>query len=150
MADRPNVLLMAYPNPYAESVQKGRYSPTDLRPPCARRPTPPQHEERPPIGNRQRARRRRAAAANTTRRRYWLTPKAASRRCSHCHALGAVAYRPADHKVACAECIDRLGIKAHESAAWRDAGRKPYAPVTVRFVDPATLRATETDGTMAA
>lgn len=103
------------------------------------------------MGYQQRERTRRnwqAAAAlavkrrNVTKtgRRYWLTPKAARKRCSHCGAVGCVAVRPTDGKTACAECVDRLGIKAHESTPWREAGRRPYSPVTTRFVDPESLR----------
>lgn len=74
-------------------------------------------------------------------RRYYLTPKVAAKRCSHCGQLGAVAYRAADRKRACQSCIDRLGINAVESTNWIEAGRKPYAPVTVRYVAPQTLKA---------
>lgn len=71
---------------------------------------------------------------------YWLTPKAAGKSCSHCGVFGAVAWRPKDHKLACLECIDRLGIHARESRNWREAGPAAGAPVTVRFVDPESLR----------
>lgn len=83
---------------------------------------------------------RRRHAARQTAGRYWLTPKASTRHCSHCSMLGCVAVRPADGKAACESCIERLGIHAHESASWRENGGKPYAPVTVRHVDPATMR----------
>jgi hypothetical protein len=38
--------------------------------------------------------------------------------------------------LACAGCVERLGIRAHESAAWRDGGAKVDPTVTVRFVEP--------------
>ncbi len=78
--------------------------------------------------------------AARARRHYWLTPKAWNKRCSHCGAIGSIAYRPDDRKHACAGCIKRLGIKAHESRAWLDGGAKAGAEVTVRHVDPESLR----------
>ena len=63
-----------------------------------------------------------------TARRYWLTPKVAAKPCSHCGRPGSVAYRASDRKRACRPCIDRLGITAHESTTWIEAGRKPYCP----------------------
>ena len=74
------------------------------------------------------------------RHRYWLTPKAWAKQCSHCSAEHAVAVRPDDHKAACAACVDRLGIHAHESRGWRDGGAKAGAKVTVTRVNPATLK----------
>jgi len=71
---------------------------------------------------------------------YWLTPKAWRRWCSHCGHEGAAAYRPRDRKYACEDCIAKLGINAHESKSWRDGGGRAGSKVTVRHVDPATLR----------
>lgn len=93
---------------------------------------------------RERDKRIRKAKAHTGREvasHYWLTPKASTRHCSHCSAVGCIAVRPRDGKAACSACVARLGINAHESASWREAGGKPHAPVIVRFVDPETLRA---------
>lgn len=73
-------------------------------------------------------------------RSYWLTPRGWNRRCSHCGHEGSVAYRPSDRKRACAECIVRLGINARESQSWRDGGAKSDPTVTIRFVDPETIR----------
>jgi hypothetical protein len=79
-------------------------------------------------------------AQRQARRHYWLTPRAWRKRCSHCSADGSVAYRPDDGKHVCQSCIERLGIKARESQAWRDGGAKAGATVRIRHVDPATLR----------
>src|SRR3954447_26699105 len=54
--------------------------------------------------------------------RYYLTPKVWRKRCSHCAATTSVAYRQRGRVTACAACIERLGIAAHESRAWRDGG----------------------------
>ncbi len=88
--------------------------------------------------HRKRAKRR---AGHNMARHYWLTPRAWRRSCSHCSAARAVAYRPADRKSVCSDCIARLGINARESQSWRDGGAKAGPEVTVRHVDPATLRA---------
>jgi hypothetical protein len=45
-----------------------------------------------------------------------------------------------DRKFACASCIETLGINARESKAWRDGGAKAGAAVTIRHVDPESLR----------
>lgn len=66
---------------------------------------------------------------------YWLTPKGWSRPCSHCSSASSVAYRRADHRWACASCIERLGIKARESQSWRDGGSRAGAEVRIYFVD---------------
>jgi hypothetical protein len=94
-------------------------------------------------GKQREADRRRAArraaqrlTAAKTARRYWLTPKAWNKRCSHCGHGSAVAVRPADFSHACADCVERLGITAHESTAWREGGAKVDPTVTVRFVEP--------------
>ena len=94
---------------------------------------------------RERAKTKRAKAKRLARAsgRYYLTPRVWRRPCSHCGGQGAVAYRACDRKVACAACIDRLGIVARESQAWRDGGAKADPTVTVRHVDPATLRGGE-------
>lgn len=81
--------------------------------------------------------RRRQAKA---RHRYWLTPKAWNRRCSHCGEGAAVAVRPVDHVYTCESCIERLGIKARESKAWRDGGSRAGSAVTIRYVNPESLR----------
>jgi len=73
-------------------------------------------------------------------RRYWLTPKAWNKRCSHCGGQGAIAYRPRDHRYACERCIRKRGISARESNAWRYGGSTAGSKVTIRHVDPATLR----------
>jgi hypothetical protein len=70
------------------------------------------------------------------RRHYWLTPKAWNKRCSHCGAEQSVAVRPADHRHACGACIERVGINARESKAWRDGGSRAGTAVVVRFVPP--------------
>lgn len=85
------------------------------------------------------SKRRASRSLGRSRRVYWLTPKGGGWRCSHCGERGTVAYRPVDHKRACESCIDRLSIKARESVTWREAGRRPYAPMTVRYVDPGSL-----------
>ena len=74
------------------------------------------------------------------RHRYWLTPRAWNRRCSHCGSRAAAAVRPVDHAYACEPCIERLGIKAQKSKAWRDGGSRAGSTVRVRFVDPESMR----------
>jgi hypothetical protein len=69
-----------------------------------------------------------------------LTPKAWNKRCSHCGHAGSVAVRPLDHRYACESCIERLGIMAGESKAWRDGGSRAGTAVTIRHVDPESLR----------
>lgn len=59
---------------------------------------------------------------------YWYSGSAVGKACSHCGKAEAVALRPRDHRYACPACIDRLNINAQGN------------PVTVRHVDPATLR----------
>lgn len=81
--------------------------------------------------------RRRQADA---RRRYWLTPRVWDKSCSHCGSDGSVAVRPRDRRYACQPCIERLGIKARESSAWRDGGSRAGAAVAVRFVPPGARR----------
>jgi hypothetical protein len=82
-------------------------------------------------------RKKRGRAART----YWLTPKVWHMGCSHCpRTTGAVAYRVHDNKRACSACVERLGINAQESRAWHDGGGRAGGQVTVRFVDPATMR----------
>lgn len=61
---------------------------------------------------------------------YWISPKAESRSCSHCHGATAAAIRPSDQKAACPECIERLGINARESSTAR-----AWAGVTVRHLE---------------
>ena len=79
-------------------------------------------------------------AKRRARCRYWLTPRAWDKRCSHCGRICAIAYRPDDGKHACVSCIERLGIKAGESKAWRDGGSRAGSAVTIRHVDPESLR----------
>jgi hypothetical protein len=73
-------------------------------------------------------------------RHYYLPPKAWNKICSHCDERPAIAYRQNPRAFACDDCIERLGIKARESKAWREGGSKAGATVTIRHVDPATLR----------
>jgi len=101
----------------------GQRSPAKAKPPKPRQQTRPKRR-----------------GSGRSRHHYWLTPKAWAKTCSHCHERPAVALRPNDHKGACEVCVDRLGIHAHESQGWRDGGSKAGADVTVRYVDPATLR----------
>lgn len=75
-----------------------------------------------------------------TAHRYYLTPRLWNRPCSHCPAPSSIAYRVKGRATACADCIERLGIEARESEAWRDGGSRAGAEVTVRRVDPASLR----------
>jgi hypothetical protein len=89
---------------------------------------------------RRRRTRRREGGQSKSRGRYWLTPKVWKERCSHCGASGSIACRPVDRKFACASCIETLGINARESKAWRDGGAKAGAAVTIRHVDPESLR----------
>ena len=74
------------------------------------------------------------------RQHYWLTPKAWNKSCSHCGTDGAGAVRPIDHRYACEACIDRLGIKARESKAWRDGGSRAGAAVVIRYSTRAARR----------
>jgi hypothetical protein len=71
------------------------------------------------------------------RKHYWLTPKAWNKSCSHCGRDGSIAVRPLDRRHACETCINRLGIKARESKAWRDGGSKAGAAVVIRLMPPA-------------
>ena len=91
------------------------------------------------IGSKQKARRGRRQMRGI-QRVYWLTPKAFKFSCSHCGADHSVAVRTGKNwKAACQGCVDRLAIKTSESKALEEAGGK-MNPVTVTFVDPATLR----------
>jgi hypothetical protein len=74
---------------------------------------------------------------------YYLTPKAWRRKCGRggCDEP-AVAYRAFDRSYVCEPCIERLGIKARESRAWREGGAKAGSTVTIRHVDPESLRPT--------
>ena len=83
---------------------------------------------------------RRRIASGRVAGRYYLTPKVWQCPCSHCSAASSIAYRVSGRKTACVDCIDRLGIKARESQAWRDGGAKAGAKVTVRRVEPEGLR----------
>ena len=67
-------------------------------------------------------------------RSYWLTPRVWSKRCSHCGRGQSVAWRPRDGKLACAECIERLGVRARESKAWQEGGSRAGAAVTIRYL----------------
>ncbi len=73
-------------------------------------------------------------------RRYYLTPRVWNRTCSHCGHFGSIAYRHTPRAYACRSCIEALGIKPQESKAWREGGARAGAAVTIRHVDPATLR----------
>ena len=70
---------------------------------------------------------------NNAQRTYWLTPKGWNKPCSHCPSSTSVAYRASDHCRACRSRIERLGINARESQAWRDGGAKAGAEVRVSF-----------------
>ena len=74
------------------------------------------------------------------RQTYWLTPRAWNRSCSHCANPGSIAYRHTPRAYACESCIERLAIKAKPSKTWREGGAKAGSTVTIRQVDPATLR----------
>ena len=91
-------------------------------------------------GRQKRIRERKARQASAVANRYYLTPKVWQRPCSHCSAASSIAYRLSGRKTACVDCIDRLGIKARESQAWRDGGARAGSKVTVRHVDPESLR----------
>jgi hypothetical protein len=109
---------------------------------------------RPQSRRRQKPTRKTAAARRrrgTKRRpkgqsgRYYLTPKVWKERCDQRGCENpAIAYRPFDHAYACEPCIERLGIEAHESKAWRDGGSKAGSAVTIRHVDPESLRSPPT------
>lgn len=75
-------------------------------------------------------------AQSKARQHYWLTPKAWNKACSHCGKDGSVAVRPLDRRYVCEACIERLGIRARESKAWRDGGSRAGCTVTIRYVDP--------------
>ncbi len=71
--------------------------------------------------------------------RYWLTPKVWNKTCDHCKNP-AIAYRFFDHAYVCGPCIERLGLEATESKAWRDGGSRAGAAVTVRMSTEAHRR----------
>src|SRR3954447_7490631 len=70
--------------------------------------------------------------------RYYLTPKVWAKRCSHCAGTTSVAYRQRGRVTACAACIERLRIVAHESRAWRDGGAQAGAEVRIYRLAPPT------------
>lgn len=80
---------------------------------------------------------------------YWLTPKVWHRPCSHCDGPTSIAYRAADKRTACAECVERLGIRARPSRAWLEGGSKAGAAVTVRRVAPRAASGAATIALMA-
>ena len=83
-------------------------------------------------------------ARSQVKRSYWLTPKCGTSAARTAGAEHPVAYRsgrPA--KCACGK-HETLGIKARESKAWRDGGAKAGSTVTIRHVDPESLRSPPT------
>ena len=77
-------------------------------------------------------RRRRRAKLSAT---YWLTPRAWRGQCSHCDSgRQPIAYRRNQHRYACVDCIDRLGIQAKPSKAAAASNMTRVDPtVTVTF-----------------
>jgi hypothetical protein len=61
-------------------------------------------------------------------------------RCHNCGNLGSIAYRNIDQKTLCECCVEHLGVEARESKAWRDGGARAGGAVTIRHVDPESLR----------
>ena len=79
----------------------------------------------------------RRKASSRTYGRYWLTPRAWRHSCGRgCGAEQSVAYRASDHSYVCSECIERLGIKAQPSQAWREGGAGTDPSVRISYVDP--------------
>ena len=92
----------------------------------------------PPSGRKKNKGRRtsqRTKASSRTYGRYWLTPKAWRHSCGRgCGSEQSVAYRASDHSYVCANCIERLGIKARPSQAWLDGGAGTDPNVHIRYM----------------
>jgi hypothetical protein len=90
-----------------------------------------------PRSNRERLKLRKRTRARRQRdKTFWLTPRVWTKWCDRCATGKAIAFRFSDHSHVCADCIDRLGVKAKPSKRWSQGGAKADATVAVRFECP--------------